>query len=425
MCDIIVALPRATADKTLLFGKNSDRERREAQAVESFPAAEHADDSQVNCTYIAIPQVRRTHAVLLCRPFWLWGAEMGANEHGLVIGNEGVHARAAPQRENALLGMDLVRLALERASTAIEALELITGLLERYGQGGNCSQLQESFYNNSFIIADPKDAYVLETLGRNWLVEQVGDVRAISNAYSIGTDAARVSSALTSLIHESGWSSDPVPDYANAIADRELDLSGRTRWARATSLLQERMGELTVADMAEILRDHGPDQGANANWPPSHSMTPTICAHATDLKPRGQTVGSLVTELSKSQAVHWVTGSAAPCISIFKPLFVDVPVPATGPKPTGRSDLKAFWWRHERLHKAILREGMDLNAVYAERDALEAEFYQRIAAVSNGGDRDERARTVLDCWRDAMALEDRWLARIEASAEAHFEMNDD
>ena len=71
MCDTIVALPEATADGVVLFGKNSDRERNEAQSVEFVPRAEHAPGAKVACTYIAIPQARRTYAALLCRPFWL------------------------------------------------------------------------------------------------------------------------------------------------------------------------------------------------------------------------------------------------------------------------------------------------------------------------------------------------------------------
>jgi secernin len=126
MCDTIVALPGATATGGILFGKNSDRERNEAQAVEFFPRMTHTEGATIACTYISIPQVRHTNGVLLCRPFWIWGAEMGANEHGVTIGNEAVHARIAPQEEPALIGMDLLRLGLERAASAAEAVEVIT-----------------------------------------------------------------------------------------------------------------------------------------------------------------------------------------------------------------------------------------------------------------------------------------------------------
>lgn len=54
-------------------------------------------------------QAERTHAVILSRPAWLWGAEMGANEHGVCIGNEGVWTKEPVGEEEALLGMDLVR----------------------------------------------------------------------------------------------------------------------------------------------------------------------------------------------------------------------------------------------------------------------------------------------------------------------------
>lgn len=67
--------------------------------------------SLLQCTYIEIEQAPLTHAVVLSRPAWLWGAEMGANEHGVCIGNEAVWGREEIQDQEALLGMDLVRLA--------------------------------------------------------------------------------------------------------------------------------------------------------------------------------------------------------------------------------------------------------------------------------------------------------------------------
>ena len=185
MCDTVVALPPTTADGAVLFAKNSDRERNEAQAVELIAAAEHPSDAGLSCTYIAIPQARRTLACLLCRPFWMWGAEMGANEAGVVIGNEAVHARLPAARRRALTGMDLVRLGLERGESAGEALEAIITLLERHGQGGDCGYLRRFYYHNSFMIADRRDAFVLETVNRSWAVERVRGIRAISNALSI------------------------------------------------------------------------------------------------------------------------------------------------------------------------------------------------------------------------------------------------
>ena len=85
MCDTLVSI---TPDG-VLFAKNSDRDPNEAQLPRWYPAADHsATPGAVDCTWISIPQIEHTHAVLLSQPWWMWGAEIGTNEHGVVIGNE-------------------------------------------------------------------------------------------------------------------------------------------------------------------------------------------------------------------------------------------------------------------------------------------------------------------------------------------------
>ncbi|MCD6290726.1 MAG: peptidase U34, partial [Anaerolineae bacterium] len=86
MCDTLVAVGEATADGTVILAKNSDREPNEAQVLTYIPHMRHEPGDVVRCTYLEIPQVEETYAVLLSRPFWMWGSEMGVNEHGVAIG---------------------------------------------------------------------------------------------------------------------------------------------------------------------------------------------------------------------------------------------------------------------------------------------------------------------------------------------------
>ena len=134
MCDSLVARGRRTADGATLFAKNSDRRGREVQPFVQFPAAHHAWDSRVRCTHIEIDQVAESYRVMGHSPAWCWGFEHGVNEHGVAIGNHATWSREPLEKAPGLIGMDLVRLGLERGRNAREALEIIAALLERHGQ---------------------------------------------------------------------------------------------------------------------------------------------------------------------------------------------------------------------------------------------------------------------------------------------------
>jgi secernin len=103
---------------------------------------------------------------------------------------------------------------LERGRTAEEALTVITDLLEEHGQGGPCSNRVADFsYHNSFLIADPREAWVLETAGRLWAAERVapGSWRNISNCMSITTAVDRSCSGLKTRAAAEGWWDEDKP----------------------------------------------------------------------------------------------------------------------------------------------------------------------------------------------------------------------
>jgi len=196
-----------------------------------------------------------------------------------------------------------------------------------------------------------------------------------------------------------------LPGFGDEIADRESDASGRRRCARSTELLARGEGALTVAHMISILRDHGADAEGNGDWRPQDATVRTICMHSMGSEPRGQTVGSLVSELRNNNSVHWVTGTAAPCTSIYKPVIIGVPFPNSA----------ALWCRHQAVHHAFADMTQhDLAHFYRERDALEADFRSRVNEVSDSDDREAKAKTVSACWEEADLLEDRWHSFLES-----------
>jgi len=63
------------------------------------------------------------------------------------------------------------------------------------------------------------------------------------------------------------------------------------------------------------------------------------------LAANSQTTASWVAELRPGSAAHWVTATAAPCTSLYKPVQVSSPLDL-GPEPSERYDPAALWWSY-------------------------------------------------------------------------------
>ena len=103
----------------------------------------------------------------------------------------------------------MLRLALERAKTAHEAMHVIIELMEHTGRVEVANMPGQwdgnTTYHNSFIIADPGEAWVLETAGKYWVAKKVDDVWAISNVYTIESEFDEAHPRLVDHAIEQGW----------------------------------------------------------------------------------------------------------------------------------------------------------------------------------------------------------------------------
>jgi secernin len=376
-----------------------------------IPAADHAPGSTVKCTYVEVPQIQHTFAVLLAKPFWMWGAEMGANEHGVAIGNEAVFTKVPYDKQPGLIGMDFLRLALERSKTAREALTVITQLLEQYGQAGNCGFQHQLYYHNSFIIADPREAWVLETAGQHWAAERVKNIRTISNGITIGHEWDEASADLVRYAVDRKWckSRDDF-DFARCYSDFVYTRFSycRDRQCRTTDLLAAQTGRLTPETIMCALRDHG--RRADQDWTPAAGLnTVSVCWH-TGFGPlrASQSVGSMVSHLAPEAQTHFVSATSAPCTGIFKPVWLDADLPDMGPAPTGTYDAAALFWQHEVLHRATLRDYATRSALYRnERDELERRFIAGALACS------DRSAYTARCFAEADQATRRWIECVQ------------
>ncbi len=361
MCDTLCVLPSWSSSGHTLFAKNSDRDPNEPHVIVQVPARAHEQDSGIRCTYIDIPQVAHTFSALLLKPDWIWGAEMGVNEHGVAIGNEAVFTRGKKEKE-ALTGMDLLRLALERADSAEAALNVIVDLLAKYGQGGNCGYSHDFRYDNSFLIADPKNAFVLETSGRSYAAHPVPKAFAISNRLVIGREHTMRRGISENL------------DFARAMTEPVFSYfaQGAARRAQSLSLL-ERL-PMDVAGLISILRTHSPKlEGQEFARPHVGS----VCMHGGG-RIGDHTTGSFVAVLRQDAPVTvWATGASTPCISAFKPVFFGSGIPVYSSSEEGR----AYWLERERLHRAVLAGRVDVKSLRERRDGLEAKWKKEEEAL--------------------------------------------
>ena len=347
----------------MLFAKSSDRPAAEPQLVVSHLG--RSPGGELSTQYLRIPDEGAV-PLILAQPTWLWGAEHGVNAHGVAIGNEKIFTRhpADPDRPG-LIGMDLVRLGLERSHSADAALEVMVALLERWGQSGIADAMHAEAYHSSFLISDPRSAWVLETFGATWAARRVTGAGALSNRVSLRADWEIGSPDL-----EVGQDLDELrdPDRPTGSADGRL--------AATTNAVTS--GPLDPGAAMAVLRDHGAGPWGSVDTEVQQAPLATgedgsgvtVCMHAyRDLA----TTSSMVAVLGAEGLQRLWMAPGAPCVTPFLPCALVEGVPVVPPVLT---DLET-WRRLAQLRARAERSPTLLAEIRhvvgpLERDLLSA-----------------------------------------------------
>lgn len=379
MCDTVVAY----TGNGMVFGKNSDRDPDEVQNLEIISARDHDAGEMLKCTYIEIPQVTHTYEILLSKPYWIWGAEIGVNEYGVAIGNETLFTKVKPRKENKyLMGMDILRLGLERGSTAKEALDVMIALLEKHGQGGNHGHSHKMYYNNSFLIADPSEAYVLETIDRMWAWKRVTTFWTISNVISITTDYDAVSPDLIPYAIKKGWcKAEKGFNMKLAYSSSFMTKMSVAELRRSCTFDAMQKSGFQLVDVMDALRSHGAfDRTPDYN--PLQNNRMSVCAHATGITSPSQSTGSLVAWCAPGNPMHaFATGSSTPCTSTFKYVYSkNICLPANySPGGDKQPNMNIYWWQAEKFNRvALLHYHAFQNEFIPDRKTFEQEMVKKV-----------------------------------------------
>lgn len=423
-CDTGVALPDVTKSGYTILGKNSDRRISESQRLELHPGQLLEANALLQLEHRNIPQIRQVYSTLGVGPYWCWGYEEGMNEHCVAVGNEAISTKtnreeasaykAGRSPEPGLLGMDIVRLTLERSKSAAEAVVWIGRLVEKYGQFGSSYVGEDNShgYDNSYMVADTAEAWVVETYGKHWTaLKLLKGSWAISNEPCITTKWDACDSAVVSYAVEKGWwSADSVGEFNAALAYTNFHFPAELSYSRARrfrQLLVEGEGSIDIAWFKRILRDHYENTfRADATFNPTIPGLTTICMHAS---PSGSTWGHTASSAifvlppvnsGKLPVMWWC--AAPPCNSLYVPVFLQgkqLPAMVDSVGTAGKKVIApnkatvdeystdSYWWEFKRL--CDLTKGDEIGSTWSQRhpmvretfDKLENKFSKNLASV--------------------------------------------
>lgn len=252
--------------KGTIISKNRDQSAATLSEIGLQEKSRHTSDEVYQAAYIDIPQVTETYKFIGSRTAGRWGYGMGINEFQVSVSDNDSTSRDMLEFKKGLHDNDVVRLVLERAKTAREGVDIVTNLVEKYGQAWN---------GIMFEIGDPNELWIVEVTGHRWAAKRyVNTITARSNQYQIGDDYDLCSKDLVPFAIEQKWVKEGTqrinfrsvygtlelyPESNDNFAKRpavEKLYNTEMRYQRAMELLTKANGQIDAGTLIPFTRDH-------------------------------------------------------------------------------------------------------------------------------------------------------------------------
>ncbi len=361
-CFTVIVGRDASVDGSVLLGHNEQNRGKRIINFRKIPQMEYESGSMIALKNGGkIPQVEKTGSFLWTESPGLEFSDSYLNEWGVAIVSD-----SCPTKEDEFgklvergdvvdggVGYMLIRIAAARARSAREAMEIICGLIERFGYSAS---------GRSISIADQNEAWVLSIVaGKHWIAERVPDdgIVLVPNVHIIGPEAILTdhnnvlhSKGLVEYATSRGWYN---PDSGKLFSFREA-FNGNSREAEfmakyhcdsrqwySQCLVTEQQIQLPVkeqlpfsvqaqrryniADVTRILRSHL--EGTEFDFTKAYTLgSPHAIANEARNICSSTTQESVVYQLrnwlsSEVGCVAW-RATFSPCSSVYTPWYLGI-----------------------------------------------------------------------------------------------------
>jgi dipeptidase len=266
-CTTILVGKNATADGAVLHGHNEDMGFTAVGRLWSVAGNAHGQGEKVDVPYVKLDVPSVTYR------YWASGNAFGTsglgiatearpydsvlvgmNEFGVTMSCNWMYSKEENLPGKGVRRYAIRQLILERAKTAREAVSLIATLIDTYGQA--------DWGGLTYCLADPTEAWIVETTSRNWVARRVKDdeVLVVANRFTIGDEYDLASTGLEKTARDKGWFAAKEGSKLNfrAVYGDPARMSSPydvDRENRAYDLLKDKRGAIMPGDIVAVLMD--------------------------------------------------------------------------------------------------------------------------------------------------------------------------